>query len=424
MPNKKNLLKAMGPGILFASTAIGVSHLVQSTKAGAGFGFGLLWAILLANLFKYPFFEYGSRYANATGKSIIDGYQQLGRWALWFYFIITIASMFFVCAAVGKVTSGFMENLFGMGHHLYWPMTTTALVLGICGTILISGRYNLLDTLIKIIGIVLLLSTLIAFTLTLINGPLPKTAVFIEVDPWGAAGLAFLIPLMGWMPTAVDLSTWNSLWTIERIKQTGYRPKLKETLFDFNFGYITSALLSICFVTMGAYMLYGTGFEMPKASDEFAGSVVGLYTEVIGSWSYIIIAAATFSIMFGTCIAVFDGYGRALKRSSELLFPIMIKNNESNISKSLYPLFIGILISGTFLLIWSFEGTGDFGILVNIATIISFLIAPVIAIFNFILVQEKYIGKEATPPLWMSILSYLGILFLTGFSVYYLVSLF
>ena len=90
MPNKKNLLKAMGPGILFASTAIGVSHLVQSTKAGAGFGFGLLWAILLANLFKYPFFEYGSRYANATGKSIIDGYQQLGKWALWFYFIITI----------------------------------------------------------------------------------------------------------------------------------------------------------------------------------------------------------------------------------------------------------------------------------------------------------------------------------------------
>ena len=175
---------------------------------------------------------------------------------------------------------------------------------------------------------------------------------------------------------------------------------------------------------MGAYMLYGTGFEMPKASDEFAGSVVGLYTEVIGSWSYIIIAAATFSIMFGTCIAVFDGYGRALKRSSELLFPIMIKNNESNISKSLYPLFIGILILGTFLLIWSFEGTGDFGILVNIATIISFLIAPVIAIFNFILVQKKYIGKEATPPLWMSILSYLGILFLTGFSIYYLVSLF
>ena len=49
-------LKKLGPGLLFAGAAIGVSHLVQSTKAGAEFGFGLIWALLLCNLFKYPFF--------------------------------------------------------------------------------------------------------------------------------------------------------------------------------------------------------------------------------------------------------------------------------------------------------------------------------------------------------------------------------
>ena len=110
--SKLPISKTLGPGILFASTAIGVSHLVQSTKAGAMFGFGLLWAIVLANLLKYPFFEFGSRYANATGKSIIDGYLKLGKWVLWLYFLITVGSMFFVCAAVGKVTTGFMQNLF------------------------------------------------------------------------------------------------------------------------------------------------------------------------------------------------------------------------------------------------------------------------------------------------------------------------
>ena len=73
MKHLKSLKKTLGPGILFASTAIGVSHLVQSTKAGALFGFGLLWAVIAANILKYPFFEFGSRYANATGKSIIDG---------------------------------------------------------------------------------------------------------------------------------------------------------------------------------------------------------------------------------------------------------------------------------------------------------------------------------------------------------------
>ena len=78
--NKDKFLKTLGPGILFASTAIGVSHLVQSTRAGANYGFALLWAVILANLFKYPFFEYGSRYANATGTSIIDGYKRMGTW--------------------------------------------------------------------------------------------------------------------------------------------------------------------------------------------------------------------------------------------------------------------------------------------------------------------------------------------------------
>jgi len=47
---------------------------------------------MLATLLKYPFFEYGSRYANVTGTSIIDGYKRLGKSALVLYFLITIGS--------------------------------------------------------------------------------------------------------------------------------------------------------------------------------------------------------------------------------------------------------------------------------------------------------------------------------------------
>lgn len=99
-------LQTLGPGILFASTAIGVSHLIQSTKAGANYGFTLILFILAANIFKFPFFEFGSRYASATGTSLLEGYKKMHWSILLIYLVITLISMFFVCAAVTFVAAG------------------------------------------------------------------------------------------------------------------------------------------------------------------------------------------------------------------------------------------------------------------------------------------------------------------------------
>ena len=87
-------LKKLGPGLLFAGAAIGVSHLVQSTRAGADFGFGLLWALLISIILKYPFFQFGSRFALATKTSLLDGYYRLGKIYLLIFFIISLGTIF------------------------------------------------------------------------------------------------------------------------------------------------------------------------------------------------------------------------------------------------------------------------------------------------------------------------------------------
>ena len=92
-------IKKLGPGLLFAGAAIGVSHLVQSTRAGADYGWGLLWALLLVNLFKYPFFQFGQRYAAATGETLLDGYKRMGKGVLVTYYILNFATMFTIQAA-------------------------------------------------------------------------------------------------------------------------------------------------------------------------------------------------------------------------------------------------------------------------------------------------------------------------------------
>jgi Mn2+/Fe2+ NRAMP family transporter len=406
--------KTAGPGILFASTAIGVSHLIQSTRAGADFGLLMIGFVILVTLLKYPFFEYGSRYANSTQTSIIDGYKKIGKPALWLYFILTVSSMFFVTGAVGFVTAGFFENLFGIDFLEEW---TIVILFGLCVVVLAIGKYHVFDSLIKIIVIVLLISTVSAFVLTLWHGPLEPVSGFQPRELLDISGIFFLLALMGWMPTAIDLTSWNSLWTLERMKQTNYRPKLKETLFEFRLGYLITGILAIMFVILGSYIFFGSGEELPNNNSLFAHKVVTLYTQTIGDWSYIIIASSAFTVMFGTIIAVFDGYSRSLKRTVELLFS---KNNDIHPSKFriLYVVFLFLLAIGALIVIFLFES--NFKALVDFATVLSFVIAPVIAIFNFRLVTGKFLGKESQPSIILKILSFTGIVFLSGFAFFFL----
>ena len=401
------LQKTLGPGILFASTAIGVSHLVQSTRAGANYGFGLLLFIIIANVFKYPFFEFGSRYANATETSIIHGYKKLGEWVLLSYLTITLISMFFIASAVGAVTSGFLQNLFNTSHI---GILNHIILFTICGAILSLGKYNYLDSLIKVIGFTLLVSTLFAFILVLVKGPASNT--LLPSISYDKTDILFIIALMGWMPTAVDLSSWNSLWTLERIKQTKFKPSLKQTIFEFNLGYVFSAVLSLCFVTLGAYLMYGTDSTFSNSSSLFASQVIKLYTKSIGSWSYLIISIAGFSIMFGTCVAVFDGYARSASECIRL-----IKNQESQ-NKRHYDILLWILITGSLAIIILFGN--KLKQLVDLATTISFMIAPGVAIANYKLVLGPYLTKEQAPPKWLKILSICGIVYLISFGLLFI----
>ena len=102
-----------------------------------------------------------------------------------------------------------------------------------------------------------------------------------------------------------------------------------------------------------------------------------------------------------------------LKEPLELLFPNHISNYK------LYNLNIIILIVGSFLIIWKYESAGDFGVLVNFATAISFIVAPIIAIFNYLIVKS-HLEKPFQPPWWLDYLSILGIIFLILFSILFL----
>ena len=285
--------------------------------------------------------------------------------------------------------------------------------------ILAIGKYAILDSLIKVIAIVLLVSTISAFLFALYNGPVEPIAGFEAKELWNASGIFFLLALMGWMPIAVDLSSWNSLWTLERIRQTDLKPRLSETLFEFRLAYVITGILAVMFVTLGTFIFYGSGEDLPNNNSLFAHKVVTLYTQTIGEWSYVIIAASAFTVMFGTILAVFDGYSRSLKKTIELIFTIQENPNPKK-SNFLYVFFLLVLGVGSLVTVLQFKD--NLKDLVDFATALSFVIAPVIAIFNFRLVTGNFLDSAFHPSWHLKALSLAGIVFLIVFASLFVVT--
>ena len=405
---KKSFLQSLGPGLLFAGAAIGVSHLVQSTKAGAEFGFGLLWALLLVHLFKYPFFQFGPRYAAATGETLLDGYNKLGKGVLITYYILNLATMFTIQAAVTIVTAGLASQLFGFTNDL---LVWSGIILIVSILILILGKYKLLDKLMKYIIIILTISTIIAVSVAFANTK--DTFEVRQILPLGSVELTFLIAFLGWMPAPLDISIWHSIWSIEKSKNTNIKIKPKDAIFDFNVGYIGTLILGICFVLLGALVMYKSGESFSNKGGVFASQLINLYTKNLGNFSYVFIAIAAFTTMFSTTITTLDASPRTMNRSSKLLF-----NKEFKFG---YWFWITFLFLGTFAILKYY--LADMGNLVKIATILSFLTAPFYAILNYILIFGKHTPKEHQPNLFTKILSIFGIIFLVGFSLWFLTSI-
>lgn len=413
----KKLFKTLGPGLLYAGAAVGVSHLVQSTRAGAQFGFELAFVLILANLIKYPFFEFGPRYASATGKSLIDGYQKTGRWAVHLYSILTLTTMFAIQAAVTVVTAGLVGNIF---HSSLNYIQLSAIILVVIAILLFIGRYSLLDNLIKYIIILLAISTLLAVIFATSKGV--DTAKF---EGWqfhinNPANLIFLVAFIGWMPAPIDISVWHSLWSQAKNEEMKEKSSLKQSLLDFNIGYIGTIFLALGFLTLGALIMFGSGEELSSKGVVFSGQLISMYTTSLGNWAYWIIAVAALTTMFSTTLTVFDAYPRVIQSLTPIYFP---KQKDKSTQQKTYWIAAIILFAGTLALMQVSKGKENSAMtsLINLATHLSFVTAPLFAVLNLLAVKNKQLDPEFRPKKAYLVFSYICLVVLTAFSIYYIV---
>ena len=396
---------ALGPGIVMASAAVGGSHIIASTQAGAIYGWELVSIVILANLFKYPFFRFGVQYTLDTGNTLLEGYRQKGQFYLWLFLALNVFATVINTAAVGLLTAAILTFIIPI--PLPMPVLSSLVIVVITG-ILLLGKYRLLDSLSKIIMIALTVTTVSAVVIAFMRNGMQGVAPadFVAPSPWELSKLAFLVALMGWMPAPIEISAINSMWVVAKRRLT--KVSYQDGLFDFNVGYIGTAILAVVFLALGALVQFGSPETVEMVGGKYIAQLINMYASTIGEWARLLIAVIAFMCMFGTTITVIDGYSRTNVESLRLL----LGKRESTVRT----LNIAMVLAAASGLAIIFYFNNAVGPMLKFAMIASFVSAPVFAWLNWSLTMKAKRSVKGGL-LW---LSFIGLFYLTAFAALFI----
>ncbi|NKB36925.1 MAG: divalent metal cation transporter [Gammaproteobacteria bacterium] len=412
----RRLIQALGPGLMFAAISVGVSHLVQSTRAGALYGLAMLVFIFFGLLSKYPASRFGQQYAVITGTTLLEGFRKQGKWSLVLVALITSSAMFTGVAAVTLVTAGIAKVAFGLQAN---PVFISACILTCTMLVLLIGKFHWLDISIKILVIIMACSTLLAtfFALPSIDWSVSGS---LTPERFDLLTIMFIVGLVGWMPVPLDTVILQSIWTVAKARESKTEIDWKTANIDFHIGYFGTAFLAVCFLLLGTALIHGTEIELQKSAAGFAAQLIGLYQQALGDWTKPIIAMASLAVMMSTVLTLVDGYPRSVAililrfRGAE---NPAIQEDEKNM-QTVYLSAMLVLITGAICIQMFF--ISSFTALIGFATAISFITAPIVAFLIHKAITDPEIPLAKQPGHGLRIYSLICILILAVFALCYI----
>jgi Mn2+/Fe2+ NRAMP family transporter len=291
--------------------------------------------------------------------------------------------------------------------------------------LLLIGGYRWLDRLTKLLVPLFTVLTLVAAAAMVPHLGQVADTFWPTMSTWETVGtIAFIAALIGWMPTAIDLATWQSLWVLERGRTQHTRPSIRNVMLDFDIGYVCTGVLAFCFLVLGAGTM-AKGVAFPTSGTQFPGFFIDMYAETVGGWAGAVVAVAALAVMLSTTVAVLDGFPRVIAvLVRRFAGPETVSGFErspaataTSSGRALYIWAMVVLIVGSLLLLQVMGNA--FLPMVDLATIASFLTAPILAWLNYRVVTSKGMPLEARLSSALRAWSWLSIVSLSAFALFY-----
>lgn len=380
--------RVIGPALLFSGSAIGTSHLVQSTRAGAMYGLALVGVIALVCALKYPAFRFGVDYGHATRRSLLVGYRGLGMWAPLVFATAVMIVVPVLYAALSSATAGIAIAVFGLETSV--PVLALALFV-LTGAVLVIGGYSWLDTINRVLVAFLVVSTLIVTVMVL-----PKVSWGTLTDTSWAAdpkAILFVVALAGFMPNPMDVSVTMSMWTAEaeRLEGENATVGLTDARKAFLAGYAMTALLAVCFCIIGAGVMHANAVAPETSAPGFANQIIGLYSSTLGEAAAVLASIAALSVMATTLLAALDIGGR----HTASLWQVTTSREVEGEFDRVYAIALVMLVAATGIVLFAL--TSSFTAMLDLATSLAFISAPIVATLNHLVVTRGAMPDEARP---------------------------
>ncbi|MDH3265729.1 MAG: hypothetical protein OEM25_02080, partial [Gammaproteobacteria bacterium] len=353
-------------------------------------------------------FRFAVDYASATNRSLVYAYSKLGRFAMLWLGVSFFVDIFIATAAVSLVTAGLLISVFNLPFSD--PQVGVAVAV-FSAVVLLNGHYAKAERVVKILVTIFSVLTVITMVFALPELGSGGRELFADVVA-DRPTLVFVIAMTGWMPLPLTGAIYLSMWAREKKAAGGDTVSTRSAVHDLHVGWTLMVVLALCFVVMGAAVLFQTNRETPASATAFANELMNLFTTVIGDWSYPLIAAAAIAVMWSSVFALMDAVPRVTTR----LFDFVGKRDANATSR--YTMFLGIQVVGvTIVMFWLL---GSFGTFIDFATSAGFIAAPAIAYYNYRAVTSAEVASSYTPTNTLLVWHWIGLSAMAAFAMAFL----
>ena len=243
--------RIVGPGLMVAATGVGAADLVATLVAGSRYGYALLWCAVLGCVMKIVLVEGAGRWTLATGRTIFEGWQSLGRWTTW-YFGPYIVIWGFVYGAAAMAGTGLaLAALFG-GRVAWWGIASSLLGLALVWT----ARYGLFEKVMA--GLVALMFVTMVGAAVLTTPNLPEMAAGL-VPRLPDGSVIYVLSLAGGVGGTITLAAYG-YWLREKGWAT---PAFMRVMrLDNAMAYVITGIFVIATLVVGAELFFSANIAV------------------------------------------------------------------------------------------------------------------------------------------------------------------